>query len=113
MPHDSASPFSSGCSGLKHHPIQAIQALTRPAAERCVLLHAVTSQDSGRQYKTFRGLQADLEPPEYQGRPGRSLHLFLGSNSLTSLSAHRNADGSYSGTLGLKRGGVTHALCDT
>lgn len=67
----------------------------------------MTSQDSGRQYKTFRGLQADLEPPEYQGRPGRSLHLFLGSNSLTSLSAHKNADGNYSGTLGLKRGGDT------
>ena len=71
----------------------------------------MTSQDSGRQYKTFRGLQADLEPPEYQGRPGRSLHLFLGSNSLTSLSAHKNADGNYSGTLGLKRGGECCCCC--
>ena len=74
-------------------------------------MHAVTSQDSGRQYKTFRGLQADLEPPEYQGRPGRSLHLFLGSNSLISLSAHKNADGNYSGTLGLKRGGECCCCC--
>ena len=67
---------------------------------------AVTSQDSGRQYKTFRGLAAELEPPEYEGKPGRSLHLFLGNNSLTSLSAHRNDDGTYSGTLGLRSGGA-------
>lgn len=65
----------------------------------------MTSQDSGRQYKTFRGLEADLEPKEYEGKPGRSLHLFLGNNSLTSLSAHRNTDGTYSGTLGLRSGG--------
>ena len=70
----------------------------------CGLL-AATSIDSGRQYKTFRGLSADLEPKEYEGKPGRSLHLFLGNNSLTSLSAHRNADGTYSGTLGLRSGG--------
>lgn len=72
-----------------------------------MLLLAVTAQDSGRQYKTFRGLQApDLEPAEYRDTPGRTIHLWLGSSTLTSVSCHRNPDGSYSGTLALKTGGA-------
>ena len=66
----------------------------------------VSIEDSGREYKTFRDLHAeDLEPPQFSGRPGRTIHLFLGRNSLTSVSARRNKDGSYGGTLALKSGG--------
>ena len=67
---------------------------------------AVKAEDSGRQYKTFKNLEADLEPPEFKHKPGRTIHLWLGNSALTSVSAHRNPDGSYSGTLALKNGGV-------
>ncbi len=66
---------------------------------------AVKIEDSGREYKTYRGLRADLEPPELKNRPGRSIHLFLGSNNWTSLSGHLNPDGTYAGTLAMKNGG--------
>ena len=67
---------------------------------------AASVEDSGREFKTFRGLEADIEPPEFAGRRGRSIHLFLGNNSLTSLSCRRDPkDGTYSGTLALKSGG--------
>lgn len=68
-------------------------------------LFAVKIEDSGRGYKTYRGLRADLEPPELKTRPGRSIHLFLGSNNWTSLSGHLNPDGTYAGTLAMKNGG--------
>lgn len=68
-------------------------------------LFAVKIEDSGREYKTYRGLRADLEPDELKHRPGRSIHLFLGSNHWTSLSGHLNPDGSYAGTLAMKNGG--------
>lgn len=64
-------------------------------------------EDSGREYKTFRGLTADIEPPEFKDQRGRSIHLFLSNNSLTSLSCRRNQDGTYSGTLALKTGGAS------
>lgn len=67
---------------------------------------AVKIQDSGREYKTYRGLRADLEPPELKDRPGRSIHIFLGQNSWTSLSGHLNPDGTYAGTLAMKNGGA-------
>ncbi len=69
------------------------------------MLTAVKMEDSGREYKTYRGLRADLEPPEMKDRPGRSIHLFLGRNSWTSLSGHLNPDGTYAGTLAMKNGG--------
>ena len=76
-----------------------------PAHACCV--DAVKTEDSGRQYKTFRGLQApDLEPPQYRDQAGRTIHLWLGSSTLTSVSCHRNPDGSYSGTLALRTGGA-------
>ncbi|DBA72080.1 TPA: hypothetical protein ACH3X2_010809 [Trebouxia sp. C0005] len=65
---------------------------------------SVKIEDSGREYKTYRGLRADLEPDELKHRPGRSIHLFLGSNHWTSLSGHLNPDGSYAGTLAMKNG---------
>lgn len=68
---------------------------------------AVRIEDSGREYKTYRGLRADLEPPELRDRPGRSIHLFLGQNDWTSLSGHLNPDGTYAGTLAMKNGGAT------
>ena len=74
-------------------------------------------EDSGREYKTYRGLRADLEPPELKNRPGRSIHLFLGSNNWTSLSGHLNPDGTYAGTLAMKNGGqlfkyqLVHVSC--
>ncbi len=68
-------------------------------------LFAVKIEDSGREYKTYRGLRADLEPPELKNRPGRSIHLFLGSNNWTSLSGHLNPDDTYAGTLAMKNGG--------
>lgn len=75
-------------------------------AKACCLIPAASVEDSGREYKTFRGLKAaDLEPPEFKGKKGRSIHLFLGNNSLTSLSCRKNEDGTYSGTLALKNGG--------
>ncbi|KAK9812176.1 hypothetical protein WJX73_002086 [Symbiochloris irregularis] len=62
-------------------------------------------QDSGRQYKTFRDVRApDLEPPQYATRDGRTIHLWLGNNTLTSVSCHRNPDKTYSGTVSLKTG---------
>ncbi|KAL3130784.1 hypothetical protein ABBQ38_000126 [Trebouxia sp. C0009 RCD-2024] len=64
----------------------------------------VKVEDSGREYKTYRGLRADLEPPELRDRPGRSIHIFLGQNSWTSLSGHLNPDGTYAGTLAMKNG---------
>lgn len=67
---------------------------------------AVKVEDSGREYKTYRGLRADLEPPELRDRPGRSIHIFLGQNSWTSLSGHLNPDGTYAGTLAMKNGGA-------
>ncbi len=73
---------------------------------RCIwALLAVKIEDSGREYKTYRGLRADLEPPELKNRPGRSIHLFLGSNNWTPLSGHLNPDGTYAGTLAMKNGG--------
>ena len=66
-------------------------------------------EDSGREFKTFRGLKSDvLEPKEWADKQGRSIHLFLGNNSLTSISCRRNLDGSYSGTFALKNGGRWH-----
>ncbi|KAL3138807.1 hypothetical protein ABBQ32_005648 [Trebouxia sp. C0010 RCD-2024] len=64
----------------------------------------VKIEDSGREYKTYKGLKADLEPPELRDRPGRSIHIFLGQNSWTSLSGHLNPDGTYAGTLAMKNG---------
>ncbi|KAK9819578.1 hypothetical protein WJX81_004976 [Elliptochloris bilobata] len=66
----------------------------------------VSEEDSGREYKTWKCLPAPpgLEPEQFRGKPGRTLHLFLGNNTLSSVSAHRNVDGTYSGTMALRNG---------
>ena len=40
---------------------------------------AVSEEDSGREYKTWKCLSAPpgLEPEQFAGKPGRTLHLFL------------------------------------
>ena len=74
-------------------------------------VRAASVEDSGREFKTFRGLIADdLEPSQFKGQKGRSIHLFLGNNSLTSLSCRRNKDGTYSGTFALRNGGQIFRL---
>ena len=93
------------CSIILHVLISTTEVRQRHCTYT-VRVSAVRLQDSGRQYKTFKGLEADLEPPEYKGKPGRTIHLWLGNIPLTSLSAHRNPDGSYSGTMALKSGGA-------
>ena len=114
MPAQSGQHMASLCSADCH--------ISTKTAVRCLLpcnlelpasmltlyiwaLLAVKIEDSGREYKTYRGLRADLEPPELKNRPGRSIHLFLGSNNWTSLSGHLNPDGTYAGTLAMKNGG--------
>ena len=137
---------------------------------------AVSEEDSGREYKTWKCLPAPpgLEPEQFRGKPGRTLHLFLvrhgafcwstpkllvpsllyvhmqlycnkiqrydcafvegveahdtvswglcllsmqcghntrgtclqGNNTLSSVSAHRNVDSTYSGTMALRNGGA-------
>ena len=40
---------------------------------------AVSEEDSGREYKTWKTLPAPpgLEPEQFRGKKGRTLHLFL------------------------------------
>eukprot|EP00877_Chromochloris_zofingiensis_P014865 jgi/Chrzof1/9632/Cz04g10110.t1 len=61
--------------------------------------------DSGREYKTYRGLTGNIEPPEFQGSPGATLHLWTTEDAWTTVTAHNDPDGSYSGTMSLKTGG--------
>ncbi len=60
--------------------------------------------DSGREYKVFSGLAGDLEPAAFKGKSGASLHLFTSDDPYTSVTAHRDADGTYSGTFTLRSG---------
>ncbi|KAL6759374.1 monooxygenase [Haematococcus lacustris] len=64
----------------------------------------VDISDSGREYKVYGGLRAELEPPEFAGRKGTSLHLYTSDDSFTTFTAHSNPDGTYSGTFSLKTG---------
>jgi len=43
------------------------------------LVAAVSEEDSGREYKTWKSLPAPpgLEPEQFRGKKGRTLHLFL------------------------------------
>lgn len=61
--------------------------------------------DSGREYVTYRGLRGDIEPPEFSGNPGATLHLWASDDAWTSFTSHSDPDGTYSGTLSLKTGG--------
>ena len=91
-------------ASIEHDPVH--QSFGPSFVHACTAA-AVKIEDSGREYKTYRGLRADLEPPELRDRPGRSIHLFLGQNNWTSLSGHLNPDGTYAGTLAMKNGGAT------
>lgn len=66
---------------------------------------SVVVTDSGREYKTYRGLQGDIEPEEFKVNPGATLHLWTtNTDAWTTLTAHSNPDGTYSGTMSLKTG---------
>jgi len=67
--------------------------------------------DSGREYKVYQGLHADLEPPEFKGKKGATLHLYTTNDSFTTVTAHRNPDDSYSGTFSMRTG--EHAKYNT
>ncbi|EFJ43553.1 flagellar-specific protein Ssa14 [Volvox carteri f. nagariensis] len=61
--------------------------------------------DSGREYKVYMGLKGDIEPEEFKGRTGASLHLYTSDDPFTSFTAHSNPDGTYSGTFSVQTGG--------
>ncbi|GLC46748.1 hypothetical protein PLESTF_000431900 [Pleodorina starrii] len=65
----------------------------------------VEIDDSGREYKVYMGLKGDIEPPEFQGKTGASLHLYTSDDPFTSFTAHSNPDGTYSGTCSVQTGG--------
>ncbi|KAG2449076.1 hypothetical protein HYH02_005825 [Chlamydomonas schloesseri] len=65
----------------------------------------VDVDDSGREYKVYMGLKGDIEPPEFEGKTGASLHLYTSDDPFTSFTAHSNPDGTYSGTFSLQTGG--------
>ncbi|MEW5313392.1 MAG: hypothetical protein WDW38_004963 [Sanguina aurantia] len=65
----------------------------------------VQISDSGREYKVYRSLRADIEPPEFKGKPGSTLHLYTTKDPFTTVTAHSNPDGSYTGTFSLRAGG--------
>lgn len=65
----------------------------------------VDVSDSGREYKVYMNLQGDIEPPEFKGNPGATLHLWSALNDpFMSFTAHRNPDGTYSGTFSMRSG---------
>eukprot|EP00967_Tisochrysis_lutea_P057609 scaffold73058_cov13-Tisochrysis_lutea.AAC.1 len=49
--------------------------------------------------QVYQGLHADLEPPEFKGKKGATLHLYTTNDSFTTVTAHRNPDDSYSGCV--------------
>lgn len=56
----------------------------------------VEVSDSGREYKVYLGLRADdLEPPEFASQRGSTLHLWRSTDAYTTVTAHRNPDGTY------------------
>ncbi|GFR39880.1 hypothetical protein Agub_g382 [Astrephomene gubernaculifera] len=67
----------------------------------------VEVDDSGREYKVYMNLRGGrgVEPPEFRGRSGASLHLFTSDDPFTAFTAHSNPDGTYSGTFSLQTGG--------
>ncbi|GIL95578.1 hypothetical protein Vretimale_1533 [Volvox reticuliferus] len=66
---------------------------------------SVEVDDSGREYKVYMGLRGDIEPPEFKGKTGASLHLYTSDDPFTSFTAHSNPDGTYSGTFSVQTGG--------
>lgn len=48
---------------------------------------------------------AGLLRTEFQGSPGATLHLWTTEDAWTTVTAHNDPDGSYSGTMSLKTGG--------
>lgn len=65
----------------------------------------VDVSDSGREYKVYLNLQGDIEPPEFANKPGATLHLWTAKDDpFMSFTAHRNPDGSYSGTFSMRTG---------
>lgn len=56
-------------------------------------------------YVTYRGTRGDIEPDEFKGKEGATLHLWSSDDPWTSFTAHSDPDNTYSGTLSLKTGG--------
>lgn len=55
-----------------------------------------------REYVTYTDLAGDIEPPEFAGQEGTSLHIYSSGDPFTSFTAHRNPDSRYSGTFSLR-----------
>jgi len=64
----------------------------------------VEVSDSGREYKVYMGLRGEIEPPEFAGKTGSTLHLYTTNDPFTTVTAHSNPDGSYSGTFSMRTG---------
>jgi hypothetical protein len=47
--------------------------------------------------QVYQNLRGDIEPPEFAGEEGSTLHIFSSSDPFTTVTAHRNPDGSYTG----------------
>jgi hypothetical protein len=50
-------------------------------------------------------MKGDIEPPEFAGNEGATLHLWASDDAWTSFTSHSDPDGTYSGTISLKTGG--------
>jgi len=65
----------------------------------------VDISDSGREYKVYLNLPGDIEPEEFRGKDGSTLHLWTATNDpFMSFTAHRNPDDTYSGTFSMRTG---------
>lgn len=68
---------------------------------------AVSLEDGGREYKAFWGLKAALEPSRAtSSSSGSAVYHFLSADGWTSLTCRRDTDGTFSGTLAVKRAGA-------
>lgn len=53
----------------------------------------------------YLNLTGDIEPPEFRDKPGATLHLWTAKDDpFMSFTAHRNPDGTYSGTFSMATG---------
>jgi len=105
---NSSSSSTSGVVTQQHDLLvgaDGIGSTVRGALQELYPDMTVVVTDSGREYKTYRGLTGNIEPPEFQGSPGATLHLWTSNDPWTSFTAHSDPDGKYSGTLSLKTGG--------
>jgi 2-polyprenyl-6-methoxyphenol hydroxylase-like FAD-dependent oxidoreductase len=89
-----------------------IQSAVRAAMQSADSSMTVEIADSGREYVTYRGLPdagyagaASVEPPEFAGNDGATLHLWASDDPFSSFTTHSDPDGTYSGTISLRTGG--------